>query len=46
VGVDAVLVTCDDDNIASAIVIESAGGVLDNAGLAPIGTRTRRYRIA
>jgi predicted acetyltransferase len=46
VGVDPVLVTCDDDNIASAIVIERAGGVFDDAGLAPNGTRTRRYWIA
>jgi predicted acetyltransferase len=46
VGVDAVLVTCDDDNIASAIVIERAGGVLDDARVASDGTRTRRYWIA
>jgi predicted acetyltransferase len=45
VGVDAVLVTCDDDNIASAIVIERGGGGLDDAGLAPNEARTRRYWI-
>jgi predicted acetyltransferase len=46
VGVDAVLVTCDDDNIASARVIQSAGGVLGDTGPAPNGTPTRRYWIA
>jgi hypothetical protein len=44
VGIDAVLVTCDDHDIPSTIVIERAGGVLDDTGLAPNGTRTRRYR--
>lgn len=45
-GLDRVLVTCDDDNVASAATIESAGGVLEDvrggkrrywleAGLAP-----------
>ena len=30
-GVDRVLVTCDDDNAGSIAVIESCGGVLDSA---------------
>src|ERR671930_1142839 len=30
VGVDAALVTCDEDNVASARVIEGAGGVLED----------------
>lgn len=32
VGVDPVLVTCDDDNAASAAVIERCGGVLASVG--------------
>ena len=30
VGVDGVLVTCDDDNLASARAIEQCGGVLES----------------
>jgi predicted acetyltransferase len=45
-GVDALLATCDDDSIASAIVIEGAGGVLDDVRGAPDATRWRRYWIA
>jgi predicted acetyltransferase len=45
-GVDRVLLTCDDDNTGSAIVIERAGGVFDDVRVAPDGTRKRRYRIA
>jgi predicted acetyltransferase len=45
VGVDRVLVTCDDDNVGSAAVIEANGGVRDAerplAGEAPM----RRYWI-
>ena len=44
-GVDRVLVTCDDDNIGSATVIERCGGVLDSKGEASDGTRIRRYWI-
>lgn len=47
VGVDRVLVTCDDVNAASASVIELAGGVLE--GLVPAsddGRAVRRYWIA
>ena len=45
-GIDRVLVTCDDDNVASAAVIERSGGVLDRLveqgpGVPP----KRRYRI-
>lgn len=40
-GVGSVLVTCDDDNPASAKIIESCGGVLTSR-TPPI----RRYRIA
>jgi predicted acetyltransferase len=45
-GVDRVLLTCDDDNTGSAIVIERAGGVFDDVRVAPDGTRRRRYWIA
>jgi len=44
-GVDPVLVTCDDDNVGSATVIERAGGVLENLVENESGTQTRRYWI-
>lgn len=45
VGVDRVLVTCDDDNLGSAAVIEAAGGVRD-AELPLVGdTPKRRYWV-
>jgi predicted acetyltransferase len=40
VGVDAALVTCDEDNVASARAIEGAGGVLEDTR-----AHTRRYWI-
>jgi predicted acetyltransferase len=40
VGVDRVLVTCDDDNPASAAVIERCGGVLES-----VATRTEDGRV-
>ena len=45
-GVDRVLVTCDDDNAASAAMIERCGGVLDNE-VTPIngGGLVRRYWV-
>jgi predicted acetyltransferase len=48
VGVDRVLVTCDDDNLASARVIERAGGVLESVATRTEGDRViplRRYWI-
>jgi predicted acetyltransferase len=44
-GVDRVLVTCDDDNAASATVIERNGGVLDDVRAQPDGPPRRRYWI-
>ncbi|MEM8923236.1 MAG: GNAT family N-acetyltransferase [Actinomycetota bacterium] len=44
-GIDPVLVTCNDDNIASATVIERCGGVLDNVVTGHDGRRKRRYWI-
>ena len=44
-GVDPVLITCDDDNVGSATVIERAGGVLENIVENESGTETRRYWI-
>jgi predicted acetyltransferase len=44
-GVDRVLVTCDEDNVASASVIERAGGSLEDVRLDPKGVRKRRYWI-
>lgn len=47
VGVDHVLVCCDDDNAGSIAVIERCGGELDSmTGETVSGTLTRRYWIA
>jgi predicted acetyltransferase len=46
VGVDRVLVTCDDDNIGSATVIERSGGVFESlTAIRPGDTPQRRYWI-
>jgi predicted acetyltransferase len=45
VGVDRVLVTCDDDNVGSITVIERCGGVFDSSGKADDGHTVRRYWI-
>lgn len=45
-GVDRVLVTCDDDNTGSAAVIENCGGVLEDIRPEPGGVAKRRYWIA
>jgi predicted acetyltransferase len=45
VGVDRVLVTCDDDNVASATVIERCGGVFDSLVDSREGPPKRRYWI-
>lgn len=42
-GIDPVLVTCDDDNIASARVIEANGGVLENIVPGESDMPKRRY---
>lgn len=44
-GVGALLVACDDDNVASAKVIERCGGVLESIAIADDGTAFRRYWI-
>jgi predicted acetyltransferase len=44
-GVDRVLVTCDDDNVGSATVIERCGGVLAEVGTGHDGQPVRRYWI-
>ena len=45
-GIADVLVTCDDDNVGSAMVIERCGGVLDSTGASEHrGTPIRRYWI-
>jgi predicted acetyltransferase len=46
-GVERALVTCDDDNVASAVIIERCGGVLESV-VEPRdgGTPLRRYWIA
>lgn len=46
-GIERVLVTCDDDNIGSAIAIERNGGVLEAVIADPYGgAAKRRYWIA
>ncbi len=48
-GIDRVLLTCDDDNIASAKIIESNGGILENKIIGAYGKEDgklkRRYWI-
>lgn len=49
-GIDRVLIVCDDDNPASARVIEKCGGVLEDirageAGREPTSGRIRRYWV-
>ena len=44
-GLEKVLVTCDDSNLASAQVIMKAGGVLEDVRPTELGL-TRRYWIA
>jgi len=43
-GLDRVLLTCDDDNIGSARTIEKNGGVLEEVLTTDLGA-TRRYWI-
>ncbi|NNN08748.1 MAG: GNAT family N-acetyltransferase [Acidimicrobiaceae bacterium] len=45
-GVSSVLLTCDDDNIGSATVIESQGGKLEKTTLDNEGVPFRRYWVA
>jgi predicted acetyltransferase len=46
-GVERILVFCDDDNLASSLVIERAGGVLESVLPRPDGSPPlRRYWIA
>lgn len=44
-GIDRVLVTCDDDNVGSATIIERSGGVLEDTVVNEAGGLTRRYWI-
>ena len=44
-GIDPVLVTCNDANVASAGVIERYAGVLESVFVDHDGTRIRRYWI-
>jgi len=45
-GIDRVLLTCDDDNVASIRTIEKNGGVLENVPTGPaLAKRRRRYWI-
>ena len=44
-GLSRVLITCDDDNVASASLIESFGGILEDVLSVDGATPTRRYWI-
>lgn len=44
-GIDEVLLTCEDNNLVSATIIERLGGVLDDVRLDPDGPPKRRYWI-
>jgi predicted acetyltransferase len=44
-GIDRVLVTCDEDNVGSATVIERCGGVLESLVDSDTGIAKRRYWI-
>jgi predicted acetyltransferase len=44
-GVDPLLVVCDEDNVASATVIERCGGLLEGPATAGDGRSIRRYWI-
>jgi predicted acetyltransferase len=44
-GVERALVTCDDDNVGSATVIERCGGVFESHIVGEDGTPMRRYWI-
>ncbi len=44
-GVSSVLLTCDDDNVASAAVIERCGGILESVGPDENGVLFRRYWV-
>jgi predicted acetyltransferase len=45
VGVERVLITCDDDNVGSATVIERCGGVFESLVDSREGVPKRRYWI-
>lgn len=44
-GINRVLITCDDDNTASARTIEALGGVLEDKRKQESGVLTRRYWV-
>ncbi|MBF0780530.1 MULTISPECIES: GNAT family N-acetyltransferase [unclassified Granulicatella] len=44
-GIQRVLVTCDEDNIASSCTIEACGGILDNMFVSENGEVIKRYWI-
>ena len=44
-GIERVLITCDDDNAGSAAVIERCGGVFERHIVGEAGSRMRRYWI-
>ncbi len=44
-GIDRALVTCDDDNVGSATVIERCGGVLEDTRPMSGGSPKRRYWV-
>ncbi|MBF6339796.1 GNAT family N-acetyltransferase [Nocardia abscessus] len=45
IGIDRILITCDDANLASRRIIESCGGVLESVEPWTDGSQIRRYWI-
>jgi predicted acetyltransferase len=45
-GIERALLTCDDDNVGSATVIERCGGVFERHVVGESGSKMRRYWIA
>lgn len=45
ISIDRIFISCDDENIASAKVIEANGWILESYNYAPDGTKRRRYWI-
>lgn len=45
-GIDRILITCDETNAASRRIIETCGGILESVGPMGDGTHVRRYWIS
>jgi predicted acetyltransferase len=45
IGLDRILITCDDTNLASRHIIEACGGIVESVAPCSDGTLSRRYWI-